>query len=168
MAACAAAATTCLSVWHSVPERASYGTEYACRAQKGLLGYATHFQRHSVYENPLFLHGRRFQRNSVLKTGSYGTEEIFGAKNRLLWYATHFQRRAVPKAASCRTGRIFKGPQNSRLHRLWTASCGTRCVFRGPRCMKTPSCRTGRIFSARNSPHSLCSLRPLPPFPSSR
>ena len=78
-------------------------------------------KRYSVYENPLFLHGRRFQRNSVLKTGFYGTEEIFGAKNSLLWYATHlqrlaeqptpqtvdsllphrthFQRRAVPKAA---------------------------------------------------------------------
>ncbi len=76
---------------------------------------------HSVHENPLFLHGRRFQRNSVLKTGFYGTEEIFGAKNSLLWYAmhfqrlaeqstpqtvdsllgyaTHFRRRAVPKAA---------------------------------------------------------------------
>ena len=39
---------------------------------------------------------------------------------------------------------------------------------KGIRCMKTPSCRTGRIFSARNSPRSLCSLRPLPPFPSSR
>ena len=36
------------SVWHSVPERATYGTEYACRAQKGFLGYATHFQKHSV------------------------------------------------------------------------------------------------------------------------
>ena len=24
-----------LCVWHSVPERASYGTEYECRAQKG-------------------------------------------------------------------------------------------------------------------------------------
>ena len=35
-----------------------------------------------------------------------GTEEIFGSKNSLLWYATH-----------------LKGPQNSRLHRLWTASC---------------------------------------------
>ena len=36
-------------VWlHSVPERASYGTEYACRAKKGLLGYATHLQKHSV------------------------------------------------------------------------------------------------------------------------
>ena len=104
MAACSAAAATCLSVWHSVPERATYGTEYACRAQKGFLWYATHFQKHSV-----------------LKTGFYGTEEIFGAKNSLLWYATHlqrpaeqptpqtvdsllphathFQRRAVPKAA---------------------------------------------------------------------
>ena len=70
-----------LCVWHSVPERATYGTEYACRAQKGFLGYATHFQR-----------------NSVLKIGFYGTEEIFGAKNSLLWYATHFQS-AVPKAA---------------------------------------------------------------------
>ena len=27
----------------SVPETPSYGTEYACRAQKGFLGYATHF-----------------------------------------------------------------------------------------------------------------------------
>ena len=76
--------------WHSVPERATYGTEYACRAQKGFLGYATHFQK-----------------ASVLKTGFYGTR------------------------------RIFKGPQNSRLHRLWTASC-----------------RSGRSFSARNSPRS--------------
>ena len=50
---------------------------------------------HSVHENPLFLHGRRFQRNSVRKTGFSGTEEIFGAQNRLLWYATHFQKRSV-------------------------------------------------------------------------
>ena len=31
--------------------------------------------------------------------------------------------RAVLKKASWGTQRIFKGPQNSRLHRLWTASC---------------------------------------------
>ena len=31
--------------------------------------------------------------------------------------------RAVLKKASWGTRRIFKGPQNSRLHRLWTASC---------------------------------------------
>ena len=72
-----AAVATCLCVWHSVPERATYGTEYACRAQKGFLWYATHFLK-----------------ASVLKTGFYGTEEIFGAKNRLLWYATHLQRLA--------------------------------------------------------------------------
>ena len=78
MAACAAAAATCLSVWHSVPERATYGTEYACRAQKGFLWYATHFLRHSVR-----------------KTGFYGTEEIFGTGNALLRYATHFQRHSV-------------------------------------------------------------------------
>ena len=34
--------------WHSVPETPSYGTEYACRAKKGLLWYATHLQKHSV------------------------------------------------------------------------------------------------------------------------
>ena len=45
--------------------------------------------------------------------------------------------RAVLKKASWGTRRIFKGPQNSRLHRLWTAYC-----------------RTGRIFSARNGPRS--------------
>ena len=37
-----------LGGWHSVPERAFSGTEYACRAQKGFLGYATHFRKHSV------------------------------------------------------------------------------------------------------------------------
>ena len=59
-------------LWHSVPERAFYGTEYACRAQNRLLGYATHFQRHSVQ-----------------KTGVSGTEGIFGAQNSLPWYAAH-------------------------------------------------------------------------------
>ena len=66
-----------LGGWHSVLERAFSGTEYACRAQKGLLRYAT-----------------RFQKRAVPKTPFYGTEEIFGAKNRLLWYATNLQRPA--------------------------------------------------------------------------
>ena len=57
-------------VWlHSVPEKASSGTEYAYRAQKGFLRYATHFQK-----------------PSVLKTGFCGTEGIFGTRNPLLWY----------------------------------------------------------------------------------
>ena len=121
-------------------ERASYGTEYACRAQKCFLRYATHFRKHSVR-----------------KTGFYGTEGIFGTGNPLLRYGIDIRRQkrapgvrdAVfkgPQNSTCYIERIFKGPQNSRLHRLWTASC-----------------RTGRIFSARNGPRSLCSLRqPLP------
>ena len=58
----------------SVPQRAFWGTEYACRAQKGFLVYAARFQRHSVQ-----------------KTGFTGTEGIFGTGNSLLWYATHLQ-----------------------------------------------------------------------------
>ena len=42
---------------YSVPETPSYGTEYACRAKKGFLRYAT-----------------RFQKPSVLKIGFSGTE----------------------------------------------------------------------------------------------
>ena len=57
-------------VWlHSVPETPSYGTEYACRAKKGFLRYAT-----------------RFQKPSVLKTVFWGTEGIFGTGNALLRY----------------------------------------------------------------------------------
>ena len=37
---------------HSVPETPSCGTEYARGAQNSLLWYATHFQGHSVHENP--------------------------------------------------------------------------------------------------------------------
>ncbi len=58
---------------HSVPDRASWGTEYARGAQNRLLWYATHFQRHSV-----------------LKIGFYGTEGIFGTGNPLLWYRRRF------------------------------------------------------------------------------
>ena len=61
---------------NSVPERASYGTEYACRAKKGVLRYAT-----------------RFLKPSVLKTGFWGTEGIFGTGNALLRYAMHPKRR---------------------------------------------------------------------------
>ena len=57
--------------WHSVQERASWCTEYAFGAKKGLLVYATYFLRHSVQ-----------------KTGFWCTEGKFGAGNPLLWYAT--------------------------------------------------------------------------------
>ena len=69
-----------MSVLHSVPEKASSGTEYACRAQKGFLVYAT-----------------RFQKPSVLKTGFWGTEGIFGTRNPLLRYGTsHVYRERPP------------------------------------------------------------------------
>ena len=42
----------------AVPKTGFYGTEYAFGAQKGLLGYATHFQRHSVRKNSLLRYGR--------------------------------------------------------------------------------------------------------------
>ena len=72
---------------------------------------------------------------AVLKKASWGTRRIFGSIRCKKQASTVRKRYSVPKTASSGTRRIFKGPQNSRLHRLWTASC-----------------RTGRIFSARNGP----------------
>ena len=58
---------------------------------------------------------------SVRKTASWGTRCVFkGAQN-----------------STCYIERIFKGAQNCRLHRLWTAHC-----------------RSGRSFSARNAHRS--------------
>ena len=74
---------------------------------------------------------------AVLKKASYGTRRIFRSIRCKKQASTVRKRYSVPKTGSCGTRRIFKGPQNSRLHRLWTASC-----------------RTGRIFSARNGPRS--------------
>ena len=78
----------------AVLKKASWGTRRIFGSIRCKKQASTVRKGHSVQENPLFLHGRRFQRNSVLKTGFSGTEEIFGAKNRLLWYAMHLQRPA--------------------------------------------------------------------------
>ena len=43
---------------YSVQETPSYGTELALGVKKGLLRYATHFQRHSVLKNRLLRYGR--------------------------------------------------------------------------------------------------------------
>ena len=59
---------------HSVPERASCGTEYARGAQNRLLWYAAHFQGHSVR-----------------RTAFSGTGVIFGTGNPLLWYGSDTQ-----------------------------------------------------------------------------
>ena len=89
---------------HSVPERASCGTEYARGAKNRLLWYATRFQgppvRRTAFSgtgvifgtgNPLLWYAAHFQGHSVLKKGSCGTEGIFGAQNRLLWYGSDTQ-----------------------------------------------------------------------------
>ena len=78
----------------AVLKKASWGTRRIFGSMRCEKQASTVRKGHSVHENPLFLHGRRFLRNSVLKTGFYGTEEIFGTKNRLLWYAAHLQRLA--------------------------------------------------------------------------
>ena len=74
---------------------------------------------------------------AVLKKASWGTRRIFGSIRCKKQASTVRKGYSVPKTAFSGTRRIFKGPQNSRLHRLWTASC-----------------RTGRSFSARNGPRS--------------
>ena len=88
---------------HSVPEKASCGTEYACGAQNRLLWYAMHFQGHSV-----------------LKKGSCGTEGIFGTGNPLLWYAAHFQGLPVRRTGFSGTGVILnccKGSTNREKYK---------------------------------------------------
>ena len=74
---------------------------------------------------------------AVLKKASWGTRRIFRGIRCKKQASTVRKRYSVPETPSYGTGCIFKGPQNSRLHRLWTAYCRTR-----------------RIFSARNGPRS--------------
>ena len=109
---------------HSVPERASYGTEYAFGAQNGFLGHAT-----------------RFQKLAVLKTGFSGTGEIFGTENALLRYGMNRTRllRSVFwwKMRPLPTTRLTPNPikwvrgiRNAHsVPKPKTPSHGTRCVF---------------------------------------
>ena len=73
---------------HSVPETAPYGTEYACRAQKGLLRYATHFQR-CAKRHPVTPNASSKARRTADSTDCGQPPATLDA----------FQRRAVPKAA---------------------------------------------------------------------
>ena len=100
--------------------------------------------------------------HSVLKKASCGTRRIFRGVRCKKQASTVRKGYSVPETAFWCTERIFKGALNSRLHRLWTASCRTGRIFRGVPCQKQ-HLPTGRSFSARKSPRSLCSLRrPLP------
>ena len=118
---------------HSVPEKASCGTEYARRAQNRLVWYAAHFQGLPVRKtgfsgtgvvfgagNRLLWYAAHFQGHSVLKKGSCGTEGIFGTGNPLLWYAAHFQGLPVRKTGFSGTGVILnfcKGSTNREKYK---------------------------------------------------
>ena len=104
-----AAAATCLCVWEdSVPERAFYGTELTLGAKKGILRYATHFQK-----------------PSVLKTGFWGTEGKFGTRNTLLRYEVQF---APSYGTGCSSS--FRGALHRKLPSgVWNEAIGCdRCV----------------------------------------
>ena len=79
----------------AVLKKASWGTRRIFGGIRCKKQASTVRKGHSVHENPLFLHGRRFLRHSVLKIGFYGTEEIFGTKNSLFWYATHLRKNPI-------------------------------------------------------------------------
>ena len=100
--------------------------------------------------------------------------EALGVKNRLFWYGRDIR---CTKTPSCGTRRIFKVPQNSRLHRLWTASCPPdafseacrakssllphrthlQCAKRPPRSLfapAAPSLAPSTALGTRNGPRS--------------
>ena len=96
-------------------------------------------------KNRLFRYGRDIR---CMKTPFFCTEGVFRGTRCSKQASTVRKRYSVPKTGSCGTRRIFKGPQNSRLHRLWTAYC-----------------RGGSRFSARNGPALF--VRSGDPFPCS-
>ena len=76
---------------------------------------------------------------AVLKKASWGTRRVFRSIRCKKQASTVRKRYSVRRTASSGTRRIFRGPQNSRLHILWTAFWGTRRIFiRGVPCQKQP------------------------------
>ena len=114
---------------------------------------------------------------AVLKKASWGTRRIFrGIRCKKQAFPVR-KRYSVPKTAFSGTRRIFKGPQNSRLHRLWTASCPPdafseacrakssllphrthlQCAKRPPRSLfapAAPSLAPSTALGTRNGPRS--------------
>ena len=74
--------------------------------------------------------------HSVRKKASYGTRRIFSSIRCKKQAFPVRKGYSVRKTAYWGTRRIFKGPQNSQLHRLWTASCRSGRIFRGVPCQK--------------------------------
>ncbi len=163
MAARSATAATCLSAPGSAPADPSPAPSTALGTGEGPLRYRIcvpcskrpppvrdAFSEARRTKNPLLRYGRdiRCQKQaSVVRDESSKARRTADSTDcgQPTARPDAFQRRAVPKAAP-----------THRTH------------FQRRAVPKAAHCHTGRIFSARNGPHSLCSLRPLPPFPSSR
>ena len=114
-----AAAATCLCVWHSVPERAFYGTEYACRAQKGFLGYATHLHKAFGVKNRLLRYGRdiRYQKQApVVRDASSKARRTADSTDcgQPPGVRDAFSEACRAKSNTCRTGRIFSARNGPR------------------------------------------------------
>ena len=105
------------------------------------------------------------KRYSVPKTGFSSTRRILNCIRCKKQASTVRKRYSVPKTAFSGTRRIFKGPQNSRLHRPWTASCRTGRIFRGVPCQKQPPV-TPDASSVRETAPALF-VRSGGPFPCS-
>ena len=123
-----------------------YGICAPC--SKRLPGVRDAFSEAFGVKNRLLRYGKGIR---CMKTPFFCTEGVFRGTRCSKQASTVRKRYSVPKTAFSGTRRIFKGPQNSRLHRLWTASCRTGRIFRGVPCQKQ-HLPTGRIFSARNGP----------------
>ena len=87
--------------WHSVPERASCGTEYALGAKNRLLWYGSDIR----YRKPPTLVRSRY---SVRRTSSCGTRRVFRGSGHAAAPCVR-NMRAVQKTSSCGTRRIFRG-----------------------------------------------------------
>ena len=81
---------------------------------EGLLGYATHFQRHSVQ-----------------KTGVSGTEGIFGAQNSLLWYAAHHGYSVQPPSLVRNRSLDAKKGHHRNNTKKQDKSCDLSCLVAG-------------------------------------
>ena len=92
---------------------------------------------------------------AVLKKASWGTRRIFRGIRCKKQASTVRKMYSVSKIAFSGTRRIFKGPQNSRLHRLWTASWGTQRIFRGVPCQKQHLLHRTQLQCAKQPPLSL-------------
>ena len=89
---------------YSVPKTAFCGTRRIFKgALSSLLLHRMHFRKR---KNGILSHLMHLKRPA-----EQPTPQTVGS---LLPHRTHFQRRAVPKAASCRTGRIFSARNGPR------------------------------------------------------